>query len=207
MTRIPRDPGARNGSRTRTKVCTEIPTVRAKDNVTAATVIYASWARVLSSLTGATDIVFGRLVSGRNSAHASFHQVVGLCINYVPVRTKLDETEPRRVLASLQEQYIRGLQHEALGLTEIVDQCTDWPADSVFGSTVHYQNVEEEPPLSLDGRNYVRLEAVQDSGCVRVAAIPSGSQCKLDLSMPPKLELREAQKLLNSLADAIDLFR
>ncbi|KAK2038964.1 hypothetical protein LZ31DRAFT_599213 [Colletotrichum somersetense] len=156
-------PRLHDRSQARIKVCIEIASVQARDGVTAATVIYAGWACVLSSLTGATDVVFRRLVSGRNSANAGgFHNVVGPCINYVPVRAKFGDAEERQVLADLQEQYISGLQHETLGPSKIVDQCTDWPAASVFGSTVHYQNVGEEPLFSLDEQNYVRLETVEE---------------------------------------------
>lgn len=198
-------------SRSRTKMSVMIPMVKARGGITAATVIYASWARVLSSLTKSTDVVFGRLVSGRHGADGSHGNVIGPCINFVPVRTKVQGVEPRHVLNDLQDQYIRGLQHEALRFSEIVDNCTDWPVGTMYGSTVHYQNVEDEP-LCLLGGNRVRFEAVHDSGeadapgCPRVTAYPAGSQCKLELSMPATFELSVGEKILVDLADAVQIF-
>lgn len=194
----------------RTKVSMVIPIVKARECITAATIIYASWAHVLSALTGSTDVVFGHLVSVRNSVDASYNNVIGPCINYVPVRATVQENEPRRLLSELQDQYIQSLQHQALGLSKIVYHCTDWPVNTVYGSTVHYQNIEEEPFFMLGG-DRVRFEAVHDSGeadapgCPRVTAYPTGSYCTLELSMPPEFGVPTAQKILADLAEAVEM--
>ncbi|KAI1083698.1 hypothetical protein F5B20DRAFT_577378 [Whalleya microplaca] len=108
------------------------------------------------------------------------------------------------------DQFVRGLLHESLGLSEIVKHCTDWSAETSYGSTVHYQNVAEDSFALLEG-NRIRLDPVQDSGeadapgCTRVTAYPTGSECKLEISMPPKSGVSMARKVLEDLAASIEI--
>ncbi|KAI1342742.1 hypothetical protein F5Y15DRAFT_266632 [Xylariaceae sp. FL0016] len=191
----------------RTKVSATIATPKSRDGITAATILYAAWARVLSSVLGTADVVFGRLVSGRNVSHEA-HDTVGPCISYVPVRAAVVGSSD--LLRSLQDQFIQGLPHEGLGLTEIVEHCTDWAADTAYGSTVHYQNVAEENPAVLIKDKKVVFTPVHDSGegdapgCTRVTAYPAGTECRLELSMPAEVDVAEAKTLLMTLVTAVE---
>ncbi|KAH8172332.1 AMP-binding enzyme domain-containing protein [Sarocladium implicatum] len=52
----------------------------------------ASWALVLSSLTGSNDVVFGNVVSGRNTDLQDVERLVAPCFNTIPVRRVLHAT-------------------------------------------------------------------------------------------------------------------
>ncbi|KAM3507048.1 hypothetical protein MY11210_007315 [Beauveria gryllotalpidicola] len=56
--------------------------------ITQATVFNAACALVLSRETGAKDVVFGRIVSGRQGLPVSWQNIVGPCTNAVPVATR-----------------------------------------------------------------------------------------------------------------------
>ena len=64
--------------------------------VTVNTTIQAAWALGLATLTGRTDVVFGGTVSGRPAQLAGVEDMVGMFINSLPVRIKLDPSETVR---------------------------------------------------------------------------------------------------------------
>ncbi|WP_243407604.1 non-ribosomal peptide synthetase, partial [Frankia canadensis] len=88
--------------------------------VTLNTLFNAALALVLAGATGADDVVFGTTVAGRPTELDGIDEVVGLFLNTVPVRVRLDPNEPvgdllRRVAADRLDL----LDHEYLGLGDI----------------------------------------------------------------------------------------
>ncbi len=59
--------------------------------VTINTLLQMAWALVVSRLTGRDDVVFGVTVSGRPAELAGVETMIGLFINTVPLRVRLDE--------------------------------------------------------------------------------------------------------------------
>src|ERR1700744_739960 len=62
--------------------------------VTLNTLLQMAWAVILSRLTDRTDVVFGVTVSGRPAELAGVETMVGLFINTVPLRVRLDAAVP-----------------------------------------------------------------------------------------------------------------
>ncbi|OON72930.1 non-ribosomal peptide synthetase [Streptomyces tsukubensis] len=75
--------------------------------VTMSTVVRGAWALLLSHHSGTGDVVFGATVSGRPDELPEVESMVGLFINTVPVRARI---EPGRPLG----EWLRGLQAEQL---------------------------------------------------------------------------------------------
>ncbi|KAK0701263.1 hypothetical protein B0H67DRAFT_650496 [Lasiosphaeris hirsuta] len=91
---------------------------------TAATLIRAAWGLTIARYTGMTDVVFGEVVSGRNTGHPVAARAAGCCANIVPVRTVLGGDVPvRHFLDAIQDQYITRLQHETVGFRSILAEC------------------------------------------------------------------------------------
>ena len=91
-----------------------------RQEVTLNTLCQAAWAIVLGTETGRDDVVFGATVSGRPPQIPGIESMIGLFVNTVPVRVRLDR---RETLAGLVEQ-IRGeqtalLDQHHLGLAQI----------------------------------------------------------------------------------------
>ncbi|MTK33856.1 amino acid adenylation domain-containing protein [Nocardia seriolae] len=94
-------------------------TVRAA-GATVNTAVQAAWALLLAMLTGRTDVVFGGTVSGRPPQLAGVEEMVGLFINTLPVRVRLDPGERvDELLARVQDEQARLLDHQHVGLAAI----------------------------------------------------------------------------------------
>ncbi len=87
---------------------------------TLSTVVQGLWAVLLGRLTGRDDVVFGVTVSGRPAELAGIEGMVGLFINTLPLRVRLEPGVPLMAfLAGIQERQTRLLAHQHMGLAEI----------------------------------------------------------------------------------------
>ncbi len=88
--------------------------------VTLNTVLQTAWAMLLSGLLGRDDIVFGATVSGRPPELVGVESMVGLFINTVPVRVRLDPAATvAELLRRVQLEQSRTVDHQYLGLSEV----------------------------------------------------------------------------------------
>ncbi|NEB35576.1 non-ribosomal peptide synthetase [Streptomyces sp. SID14515] len=88
--------------------------------VTVNTVVQAAWAMVLGRLAGRDDVVFGATVSGRPADIPGVESMVGLFINTLPVRVRIDPSESLNdLLARIQDEQSELMPHQHLGLNEI----------------------------------------------------------------------------------------
>ncbi|MFJ8910220.1 non-ribosomal peptide synthase/polyketide synthase [Amycolatopsis sp. NPDC102389] len=81
-----------------------------RHGLTVNSVLNAAWGLVLSTMTGRTDVVFGAAVAGRPAAVPEIENTIGLFLNTVPARVRLDATESVLDL-------VRRLQSERMDLT------------------------------------------------------------------------------------------
>lgn len=132
----------------------------ASHNITPATVIKAAWSFVLAQLSGRSDTIFGHVISGRNAGIPGIENIIGPCLNIVPVRTKFQPGGTvLDLFRSVQEQQVANMPFEWLGFREIIQKCTDWPKWTNFTTVVQHQNVSRVSRLSL-GRNTYDVGAV-----------------------------------------------
>ncbi|MER7727956.1 amino acid adenylation domain-containing protein [Streptomyces sp. NPDC096323] len=90
------------------------------NGLTVNTLLQGMWALVLGGLTGSEDVVFGSVVSGRPPEIPGIETMVGLFINTVPVRVRLDRSAPLTgALARLQDEQSLLLDHQHLRLGEL----------------------------------------------------------------------------------------
>ena len=64
-----------------------------KHKITINTVVQAAWALVISKYGGEEDVIFGATVSGRPARIPEIERMVGILINTLPVRVKVNGTE------------------------------------------------------------------------------------------------------------------
>lgn len=88
--------------------------------VTVNTVVQMAWATILSAVTDRSDVTFGVTVSGRPGELSGVESMVGLFINTVPLRIRLDPAVPvgRQALA-LQREAATLRDHSYLGHSEL----------------------------------------------------------------------------------------
>ncbi|KAK1912796.1 hypothetical protein P3342_004732 [Pyrenophora teres f. teres] len=136
------------------KVKRVIHTPQLPAGLTMASLISSAWAVVLSHINGEEDVVYGLVIAGRNSDLPGITEVVGPCLNFVPVRARPYSTRTsEELLQSVQDQYnVLSLgESDSMGLDDIVQHCTDWPAKSEFDTILQHQNIEEQPKIQFAG--------------------------------------------------------
>jgi non-ribosomal peptide synthetase component F len=107
---------------------------------------------MLALLTGQTDVVYEHLVAGRNSAIPQIEDVVGCCLNLIPVRVNLTNAQsPAELLCAVQEQFLALGEADSLGGKDIIEHCTDWPAGSSLESTVQHESNDEGRDVQVAG--------------------------------------------------------
>ncbi|WP_026414931.1 non-ribosomal peptide synthetase [Actinomadura oligospora] len=118
--------------------------------VTANTVVQGAWGLLLARLLGRDDVVFGATVSGRPMDVCGVDRMVGLFINTLPVRVRLDAAEPAAaLLARLQGEQAElipfhhhglGDLHRLAGVPALFDTMTvfeNYPLDaSLLGAEI-----------------------------------------------------------------------
>lgn len=84
------------------------------------TLIQVAWALVLADLDDSDDVVFGAVVSGRDPALPGVDEMVGMLINTIPVRVRLDPTETVvELITRLQREQLALLPHHHTALGDI----------------------------------------------------------------------------------------
>ncbi|WP_330230540.1 amino acid adenylation domain-containing protein [Nocardia sp. NBC_00508] len=97
-----------------------LETAARDSGTTANTMVQAGWAMLLAVLTGRSDVVFGATVSGRPPELAGVEESIGLFINTLPVRVRLDPAEKvADLFARLQSEQARLMDHQHVGLAAI----------------------------------------------------------------------------------------
>ncbi|MEV0116656.1 amino acid adenylation domain-containing protein [Streptomyces sp. NPDC050844] len=91
-----------------------------RTGVTLSTLIQAAWGVLVGRMTGRDDVLFGAVVSGRTPEIPGIESMIGLFINTVPVRVRVEAADTWSDLAvRLQDEQGALLPHQHLGLTEI----------------------------------------------------------------------------------------
>ncbi|MGW0602040.1 amino acid adenylation domain-containing protein, partial [Streptomyces sp. NPDC002776] len=135
--------------------------------VTMNTVVQGAWALALAQATGRDDVVFGATVSGRPPELNGVERMIGLFINTLPVRLRLDHSETLTGLfRRLQHEQTALLDHQWPGLTDI----QTWAAHpQLFDTAMVFQNYPvsaDATSLDLDGLRVTGFHAVEHTDFV-----------------------------------------
>lgn len=91
-----------------------------RHGLTRNTVVQGAWALLLGGITGRDDVVFGETVSGRPAELPGVESMVGLFINTLPVRVRIEQGDSLlSLLDRLQNQQLDLLPHKYVGLADI----------------------------------------------------------------------------------------
>jgi amino acid adenylation domain-containing protein len=109
--------------------------------ITANTLLQGAWALLLSRYGREDDVVFGATVSGRSAPVAGIEGMVGLFINTLPVRVRVDRTQSAiAFLTALQQHQAELRDHEHSALAEVQRQSDVPRGTPLFESLVVFEN-------------------------------------------------------------------
>ncbi|TYR63265.1 non-ribosomal peptide synthetase [Streptomyces parvus] len=109
--------------------------------LTPSTVLQGAWALLLARFSGKDDVVFGTTVSGRPADLAGVEDMVGMFINTLPVRVRLDNSEPvRSWLQRLQGEQAELRQYEYSALADLQRWSGAPAGEPLFETLFVYEN-------------------------------------------------------------------
>ncbi|MFB6822431.1 amino acid adenylation domain-containing protein [Streptomyces virginiae] len=166
--------------------------------ITSGTLLQGAWALLLGRQIRSEDVVFGAIVSGRDPELPGVADIVGLCINTVPVRVRIDPTESLVALFErLQDEQARLIDHHHLGLVEIQRLAG---AGELFDSCVAFQNYPVDAAgLAALGAGGLQVTGVDPYDAAHyplcLTAIP-GDRLRLQIDYRPDVFDRDTSQAL-----------
>ncbi|MDD4111508.1 MAG: amino acid adenylation domain-containing protein [Herbinix sp.] len=120
----------------------------AKNNkVTISTLIHTIWGILLKRYNNVDDVVFGSVISGRHYDLQGIEKMVGLFINTVPVRIKMEEDKRfTELLEDVQHKSIKAQKHSYYPLSKI--QNNTELKQTLVNHIVAFENLPIEEKLS-----------------------------------------------------------
>ncbi|MGC5563594.1 amino acid adenylation domain-containing protein [Streptomyces sp. FR-108] len=159
-----------------------------RNHVLLNTVCQGVWAILVGSLTGRDDVVFGSTVSGRPAELTGADSMIGMLINTVPVRVRLDRAASVSALfEQIQSGRAASLDHDHLGLTEI-QRLTGLPT-ALFDTNVVFDNfpMHDYKVDSPDGELQVGVTFRDSAHFPLTLAVEPGERLALRLHHRPDL--------------------
>jgi hypothetical protein len=129
-----------------------------RHNLTVNTLVLAAWALLLSRYSGEQEVLFGSTVSGRPADLSGVENMVGLFINTLPVKVRVEQDATiADWLVLLQSQLVEMRQYEYSSLVDIQDWSQVPRGLSLFESILIFENYpvdqslrEQKGSLSID---------------------------------------------------------
>ncbi|ARX89450.1 peptide synthetase [Streptomyces alboflavus] len=185
--------------------------------LTVNTMLQGAWSLLLSRYSGGDDVVFGTTVSGRPGDLRGVTSMVGLFINTLPTRVRVDGR--RRLLdwlGDLQAAQSESRRHDFVSLAQL-QTWSDIPGGtSLFDSIVVFENYPfDADALARHGLAIDQERDVQPTNYPLTVVISPGERLSVELGYDPhSFEESTARSLadqllhtLHALADATDTTR
>ena len=107
--------------------------------VTPNTIVETAWGLLLQRYNRTDDVVFGKVVSGRDNTNSDVSDLIGLFINNIPVRVRIDKDDTvLELMKKVQAQAAESNRYDYVALSDIQQQ-TDL-GNELFQSTVIFEN-------------------------------------------------------------------
>jgi alpha-ketoglutarate-dependent taurine dioxygenase len=122
--------------------------------------VQGAWALLLGHYSGERDVVFGAVVSGRPAELEGVETMIGLFINTLPVRVRIDEAEEVcGWLRRLQSEVAEMRQYEYSPLVEVQGWSDLSRGNTLFESILVFQNYPAEDALDKQRKQGRELSA------------------------------------------------
>ena len=130
--------------------------------VSAATIFHAAWGLVIAYTSGRDDVVFGSVLLGRLQGNETAHQILGMFINTLPLRLKLERITAKELVEHTQRELIELLSHEQASLA-VAQRCSGVVGSApVFTALLNYRHSVPNPEADWAGASGIQLLAIQE---------------------------------------------
>ncbi|MFE3634312.1 non-ribosomal peptide synthase/polyketide synthase [Streptomyces sp. NPDC059168] len=157
--------------------------------LTLGTVVQGAWALLLSRYSAEPDVLFGTTVSGRPDDLPGAESMVGMFINTLPTRVRVDgHRDAVDWLRELQEEQAEARRFPAVSLAELTS-LSDVPAGSaLFDSMVAFENYPfDEARSATTGIRLTDVSARDATNYPLVLRAFQGERFGFDLAYDPEL--------------------
>ncbi|HEX4494607.1 MAG TPA: amino acid adenylation domain-containing protein [Thermoanaerobaculia bacterium] len=201
-----RDSGdTEHGIRLSRKVTSRLQALAAQHKLTLPAITLGAWALLVSRYSGQEDVVFGSAVSGRPAALPGVETMVGMFINTLPVRVRVNGAEPLLAwLQSLQERQLARQEFEHTPLAEI-QRWSEVAAGSPLFETLYvfenYPNATAATDGGPGGLGLGNLRSFESTNYPLTLTLTAADQVSLHLAADlARVEADAAPRLLQHLA-------
>ena len=178
-----------------------------QQHVTLSSMIQAAWALLLSHYSNLSDVVFGAAFSGRPPELIGIDELVGPCVNNVPVRAGISRQEPVATLATaLQRKQPELSQHQYEPLAQIQGWAGVPLSRRLFDSLVVFQNyIVDESVMQLGGDARISLLVGPDATNypITLVVVP-GPSLRFKLLYRSELSRSQATTMLGDLRTVLE---
>ncbi len=171
--------------------------------LTVNTVLQGAWALLLSRCCGGDDVVFGTIVSGRPAELPGVTSMVGLFINTLPTRVRIEGQRPlREWLRALQAAQSEDRRHGFVSLAQLQTWSEVPGGTSLFDSIVVFENYPfDEDAVSRYGLAVEAERDVEPTNYPLCVVVVPGEALSVSLEYDPAaFDAATAEALGTSLA-------
>ncbi|MEV2218883.1 amino acid adenylation domain-containing protein [Nocardia vinacea] len=161
--------------------------------VTVNTVIQAAWGLLIGRSVDRDDVVFGATVSGRPPQLDGIETMVGLFLNAIPVRVRLDANDTLAgLLRQLQSEQAALLDHHYVGLSEIQEIVG---VEGLFDTLVVFES------FPVDGEALAAAAGALDGMSIEGAVAVNGTHYPVTVVIVPDVRMHFTLKYLRDVFD------
>ncbi|TRV71313.1 amino acid adenylation domain-containing protein, partial [Streptomyces sp. 130] len=167
----------------------ELQAFARRNRLTVNAVVQGVWALMLAGRSGREDVVFGATTSGRPTDLPGAEDMIGLFINSLPVRVRLDPDRPViDWLRALQEEQVRARRYDYLPLTRVQALSDLDPEQRLFDSLVVFANYPvDTDAAAAQGLAVSGISAVEATNYPLNLAAYTGDSLTLSLLYDPEV--------------------
>jgi len=155
-------------SRISNSATTALQALTRRHKLTMNTIVQGAWGLLLSRYGGQKDVVFGTTVSGRPAELPGVESIIGLFINTLPVRVRINEGESVfSWLQELQQQQVEAREYEYSPLLEVQRWSGVPRGQALFESTMTFENY----PVNVSSQKTAATSQRQNLGLGSLTAL------------------------------------
>ena len=160
--------GAQRAATLRTKLPPEVAgalrPALARERLTLATAFQGIWALALAALGDGREAIFGSVTAGRPAELSGSEKMIGMFINVIPCRPRIDETKPAAAwLAELQDRQLAARRYEHLPLYEARRLSRVAAGRPLFESTFSFNNYPVHDSLATEDPSGIAISEVRET--------------------------------------------